>query len=118
LLEDDALPVLATCNFVYAMYPEGFRFPGFRRTSLPIKISTYIQAQRPIFAHTSADSGLAQLVEKEHVGHVCTRYHPDDIRTCVAKLLEMKISRENFEVARKELMGKEQIEQLRKALQG
>jgi hypothetical protein len=118
LLEDDALPVLATCNFVYAMYPEGFRFQGFRRTSLPIKISTYIQAQRPIFAHTPADSGLAQLVEKEHVGHVCTRYHPDDIRTCVAKLLEMKISRENFEAARKELMGREQIEQLRKALHG
>ncbi len=26
LLEGDAVPVLATCDFVYAMYPDGFRF--------------------------------------------------------------------------------------------
>jgi hypothetical protein len=41
------LSVPATCDFVYAMYPHGFRFQGFRRTGLPIKRSTHIQAQRP-----------------------------------------------------------------------
>ena len=29
LLEEEALPVLATCDFVYLMYPDGFRFKGF-----------------------------------------------------------------------------------------
>jgi hypothetical protein len=36
LTEPDALPLLANCNFLYAMYPDGFRFKGFRRISLPM----------------------------------------------------------------------------------
>lgn len=118
LLEENALPVLCTCNFVYAMYPRGFRFRGFRRTSLPIKISTYIQAQRPIFAHTPPDSGLAQLVGKYGVGQVCTSNRPDDIQKSVAEILTMKIGRDNFEAARRELMGAEQLQRLRLALRG
>jgi glycosyltransferase involved in cell wall biosynthesis len=118
LSEKDALPVLATCNFVYAMYPDGFRFRGFRRTSLPIKLSTYIQAQRLIFAHTPPDSGLAQLVEKHHLGVVCGSDREADIRASIQKLLELKVSQENFESVRRELMGMEQIQQLRNALSG
>jgi len=118
LLEKDALPVLATCDFVYAMYPGGFRFQGFRRTSLPIKLSTYIQAQRPIFAHTPRDSGLAELVEKYGVGKVCMRDRATEIQACIEEMLGMKIGRENFEAIRKGLMGSEQIQQLRQALRG
>jgi hypothetical protein len=117
LLEQDAFPVLARCDFVYAMYPPGFRFQGFRRTSLPIKLSTYIQAQRPIFAHTPPDSGLAQLVEKHRIGCVCTTSRPDDLRRRIEEILSTPIPRENFEAARQDLMGKEQIEQLKLALQ-
>ncbi len=116
LLEQDALPVLATCDFVYAMYPRGFRFRGFRRTSLPIKLSTYIQAQRPIFAHTPGDSGLAELVETYGVGKVCRRDHTTDIRACIEEILGMKIGHEHFEAIRKDLMGSNQIQQLHRAL--
>jgi hypothetical protein len=116
LLEQDALPVLATCDFVYAMYPHGYRFQDFRRTSLPIKLSTYIQAQRPIFAHTPADSGLAQLVSKHGVGTVCSSEHLPDIEKAIQTVLKATISRENFEAIRGDLMGPGQLQQLRRAL--
>jgi hypothetical protein len=117
LLEQEALPVLATCDFVYAMYPEGLRFQGFRRTSLPIKLSTYIQAQRPIFAHTPPDSGLAQLISKYRVGTVCSSQLESDILQALRTILDGKTSRENFEALRADLMGPRQLEELRCALQ-
>jgi hypothetical protein len=116
LLEEDALPVLARCDFVYAMYPDGFRFQGFRKTSLPIKLSTYIQAQRPIFAHTPADSGLAELISKHAVGVVCTSDREADIQKAIEEILNARIARENFESIRSDLMGPHQLEQLRAAL--
>jgi hypothetical protein len=118
LLEQDALPVLAACDFVYAMYPDGIRFRGFRRTSLPIKLSTYIQAQRPIFAHTPTDSGLADLVERFEVGRVCSSNKPQEIRQSVEAILQTRVPRERFEALRSELMGPRQLEQLRQALTG
>lgn len=117
LLEQDALPILATCDFVYAMYPGGFRFQGFRRTSLPIKLSTYIQAQRPIFAHTPPDSGLAQLITKYGVGTVCSSEREPDIQQALRTILSKNTSRENFEALRCDLMGPRQLQQLRYALQ-
>jgi hypothetical protein len=116
LLEKEALPVLATCDFVYAMYPGGFRYKRFRRTSLPIKLSTYIQAQRPIFAHTPGDSGLAQLVREYRLGKVCTSNRTTDILESIQEVLSMQIGQINFEAIRKDLMGSEQIQQLRNAL--
>jgi hypothetical protein len=116
LLEQDALPVLAKCDFVYAMYPEAFRFKGFRRTSLPIKLSTYIQAQRPIFAQTPLDSGLAQLIAKHAVGVVCSSDRESDIQIAIEQIVAAKTTRENFESIRSDIMGSHQLEQLRDAL--
>lgn len=116
LLERDALPVLATCDFVYAMYPNGFRFQGFRRTSLTVKLSTYIQAQRPIFAHTPPDSGLAQLVSKHHVGTICSNYSERAIEQAIQTLLQTKITTNNFEGLRLDLMGPNQLLLLKNAL--
>jgi hypothetical protein len=116
LLEQDALPVLAHCDFVYSMYPSGFRFQGFRRTSMPIKLSTYIQAQRPIFAHTPTDSGLAALISKHEVGVVCSSNDEPEIGRAIKTILDAKITRANFESIRNDLMSAEQLEQLRVAL--
>jgi hypothetical protein len=118
LLEEDALPVLATCDFVYAMYPDGFRFRDFRRTSLPIKLSTYIQAQRPIFAHTPPDSGLAQLIYKYGVGTVCSSHSEGAIQHAIHSILQAKMTRDHFEALRSDLMGPNQLLLLRNALTG
>lgn len=116
LPEQEALPILATCDFSYAMYPGGFRFRDFRRFSLPIKLSTYIQAQRPIFAHTPPDSGLAELVLKFNVGVVCSSNHLQSIRESLQALLGKSVEKRRFENLRADLMGCEQLEQLRRAL--
>jgi hypothetical protein len=118
LPEKDVLPVLASCDFVYVMYPEGFRFQGFRRTSLPIKLSTYIQAQRPIFAHTPPDSGLADVISKFGVGTVCSSQSEDAIQQAVKGILQTKVTRDHFEALRSELMGPDQLLLLRNALTG
>ena len=118
LLEKDALPILAACDFVYAMYPDGMRFRGFRRTSLPIKLSTYIQAQRPIFAHTPGDSGLARLVAQFKVGKVCSSNQDMIIQQAIQELLHSQIKSDNFEALRSDLMGPGQIRELRSALLG
>jgi hypothetical protein len=116
LAEADALPVLAGCHFLYAMYPPGFRFQAFRRTSLPIKLSTYIQAQRPIFAHTPPDSGLAQLVSKHRVGTLCSSNQESEILDKIQATLSMTVPRENFENIRQDIMGPQQVQLLRDAL--
>jgi hypothetical protein len=118
LNEDQAIQILASCDLVYAMYPPGTRFQCFRRTSLPMKMSTYIQAQRPIFAHTPPDSGLSQVVEQFRIGKVCSSENVEEIKTALHQLLDDTIEPGNFESARQQLMGKEQVDALRAALLG
>lgn len=116
LEERDALPILAKCDFLYAMYPEGPRFAGFRRMSLPMKLSTYVQAQRPIFAHTPDDSSLAQAVNRYGIGCVCTSNDRVELKNKIGTIRNSPVGRERFELLRSEMMGERQIQELRTAL--
>jgi glycosyltransferase involved in cell wall biosynthesis len=116
--ESAAIPLLTACDLLYAMYPPGRKYELFRKTSLPIKLSTYVQAQRPVFVHSPPDSGLARIVAAAGIGCVCSTLEEREIRGLVRKSLESSISRESFEHLRQELMGQEQIRQLRSALCG
>jgi hypothetical protein len=118
LTEENAIPILATCDLLYAMYPAGNKYQLFRRTSLPIKVSTYVQAQRPIFAHTPRDSTLACVVAKYRIGEISESEFEDDIASDIRILLEKSVPQENFERARSELMGSDQVRQLAAALRG
>jgi hypothetical protein len=114
--EEKAVVRLASCDFLYAMYPAGRRFQCFRQTSLPMKLSTYVQAQRPIFAHTPGDSGLAELIEKYGVGRVCSSYNEDAIQQAIHSMLQAKITRHHFEALRSDLMGPNHLLLLKNAL--
>jgi hypothetical protein len=114
--EEKAIVRLASCDFLYAMYPAGRRFQCFRQTSLPMKLSTYVQGQRPIFAHTPGDSGLAELIEKYGVGTVCSSYNEDAIQQAIQAILQAKITRHHFEALRSDLMGPNQLLLLKNAL--
>lgn len=116
LAEREAIAVLARCDFLYAMYPDGARFECFRRTSMPMKLSTYIQAQRPIFAHTPPDSGLAEVVDKFRIGNLCSSDKVEAIIEAISKLVDHVIEPKNFETARQDLMSRQQIDRLRAAL--
>ena len=114
--EEKAIALLASCDFLYAMYPAGRRFQCFRQTSLPMKLSTYIQAQRPIFAHTPSDSSLALIVGKYKIGTVCTSNDESELHNALQALLQKQIPRARFEEVRLDLMGPEPLQQLRAAL--
>lgn len=116
--EESAIPLLAACDLLYAMYPAGEMYELFRRTSLPVKVSTYIQAQRPIFAHTPPDSTLACVVRKYEIGQTCESQREHEIATEVRTLLETPLPRENYELARADLTGVSQVQQLGSALSG
>lgn len=118
LSEENAIPLLAACDFLYAMYPAGKKYQLFRCTSLPIKVSTYVQAQRPVFAHTPADSTLACVVTKYKIGAVCVAGIEDHIATNIRILLQHPVPRENFARAASDLMGSTQVQQLEAALCG
>jgi len=100
------------------MYPARGKYELFRRTSLPIKVSTYVQAQRPIFAHTPADSTLACVVTKYKLGAVCMAGIENDIAGDIRTLLRHPVPRENFVRAASDLMGSAQVQQLGAALRG
>ena len=118
LAESEAVPLLASCDLLYAMYPPGRKYELFRKTSLPIKISTYLQAQRPIFAHTPSDSNLACVVRQYNVG--CVEESLSEIRIAekIRSLLDRPVPPENYELARQDLMGATQVQQLGAALRG
>ena len=118
LREEQAVPLLAGCDFLYAMYPAGKKYELFRRTSLPIKVSTYVQSQRPIFAHTPPDSTLACVVRKHQLGITCDRVGEHQLTHDILKLLASPVPAQNFESARADLMGLSQIQQLDAALRG
>jgi hypothetical protein len=118
LSEEDAIPILAACDLLYAMYPAEKKYELFRRTSLPIKVSTYVQTRRPIFAHTPGDSTLACIVAKYKIGEVCEGQREDEIARDIRTLLDHSVPHENFERARRELMGSAQVQQLAAALRG
>ncbi|MFZ0676558.1 hypothetical protein [Candidatus Binatus sp.] len=117
LPEKAAIEELSKCNFLYSMYPDLPRFEVFRKTSQPMKLSTYIQAQRPIFAHTPEDSTLAAAVRKYRIGTVCPSSDRQGIEVALKAHLHLEeVPRERFEQARSELLGIAQVWALESAL--
>jgi hypothetical protein len=60
--EAEGVARLRDCFALYLNYPFGRRDAVLRQTSFPTKLSTYIQAARPILVHAPADSSTAPLV--------------------------------------------------------
>ena len=117
LPEKAAIEELSKCNFLYSMYPDTSRFEIFRRTSQPMKLSTYIQAQRPIFAHTPVDSTLAAAIRKYRIGAVCPFSDRQGIEVALKAFHQLEeVPRERFEQARTELLGIAQVKDLENTL--
>ncbi len=100
------------------MYLPGKRFELFRKASLPVRLSTYLQAQRPVFAHTPADSTLARIVGPFNVGKLRVSNQQYDIEQSTLELLNSPIPPANFESLRQQLMASAQVQQLQAALRG
>ena len=81
-----------------------------------MKLSTYVQVQRPIFAHTPSDSSLASIVGKYNLGAVCTTNEESELRHALHAVLQKEVPHACFEEVRLELMGPAPLQQLRAAL--
>jgi hypothetical protein len=114
--EEDAIKELARCDFVYAAYPFENSMQVFRQTSFPTKLSTYAQSQRPIFAHTPADSTLADAVTRFQVGLVCAHQGVDAIAKHIEMIQARKICSEDFEVFREKVFGIDNVRRLENLL--
>ena len=57
-----AVALLRGCFLLYLNYPFGRRDAVLRQTSFPTKLSTYIQASRPLLLHVPPDSSVMPLV--------------------------------------------------------
>jgi hypothetical protein len=60
--EAAAIPLLRDCFALYLNYPFGRRDAVLRRASFPTKLSSYVQAARPLLIHAPADSSTTPLV--------------------------------------------------------
>lgn len=116
LTETAAIEQLFGCNFVYAMYPFSRSSTVFRQTSLATKMTTYIQVQRPIFAHTPSDSSLATLVNNYQMGVICDRLDTSHLITAIEQLCKYKVNPQSFENARAALFGYDNVTKLEKCL--
>jgi hypothetical protein len=110
--EEDAIKELDRCDFVYAAYPFENSMQVFRQTSFPTKLSTYAQSQRPIFAHTPADSTLAGAVTRFQVGIVCSQPGVEAIANHIEIIQDRKIPSEDFAVFREKVFGVHNVRRL------
>lgn len=117
LSEDDAISVLSKCDFLYCMYPQGKKSAIFRQTSQPIKLTTYLMTQRPIFAHTPSDSTLANIISRYGIGQICSSSEGSQLDTAITNIVRRVIPKSAFEVARDEMFGFSQITSLKQLLQ-
>ncbi|WP_026734487.1 glycosyltransferase [Fischerella sp. PCC 9605] len=112
LTENEAIAKLAQCHFMYAMYPFDNAFAIFRQTSLPTKVTTYIQVQRPILAHTPTDSSLAEIVNTHRLGITTEALSVADLTEAIARICEYKLSDRAFELAHNGLFGMENVNRM------
>lgn len=96
---------LSQCDFLYAMYPFSQSAELFRRTSVQQKVTVYLQAQRPIFAHTPTDSSLATAVNHYKLGVVCSSNIPAEIQQAIENLRAKSIHNHDYADAREKMYG-------------
>jgi hypothetical protein len=89
LSEDKAIIELTKCNFVYCMYPQISKLRIFSKTSLPTKLTSYVQACRPIFGHGPSDSTLAEFLKNTDTGVMWTS---NDLKNGLDLIEELRIS--------------------------
>lgn len=116
LPESQVIPQLAQCTFVYAMYPMDKRSNLFSRTSMPTKLSSYIQAGRPILGHGPADSSLAEFLHSTNTGVLWENIDKTDGLNAIVKLLRLEVDQCCWEFARGRYYGEANLATMRKVL--
>jgi hypothetical protein len=91
---------LARCHFLYAMYPFRPSLRIFTQTSLPTKLSTYVQAQRPILGHGPEASTLAAFLRDTQTGVMWNNTKAHDGVQSITFATRQTVDRRRWEEAR------------------
>lgn len=110
LPEEKVLPELARCEFVYAMYPMSKALSGFSNTSLPTKLTSYVQAGRPVFGHCPDESTLAEFLKTTGLGVLWDTGNRESGLRALADIFTMAPDGKQFEKARQQYFGEATLE--------
>lgn len=110
LAEDKVIPELAKCSFVYCMYPLSTALRLFSKTSLPTKLSSYLQAARPIFGHGPGDSTLAEFLSTTALGSMWATGKKEDGMAAFQQLDKMPLTDQHWQQARLKYFGESNLE--------
>lgn len=116
LPEEKVIPQLAKCHFVYCMYPLSKALHVFSQTSLPTKLSSYLQAARPIFGHGPADSTLAEFLGTTKLGAIWSAADKQKGFELLEAISSLRPSRADWQKARKQYFGEMNLEVMNKVL--
>lgn len=114
LPEELAIEELVKCDFVYSMYPFSKRLRIFSKTSLPTKLSTYVQCCRPIFAHGPAESTLAAFIQDTGTGVMWTSADKQAGFRLLETVTGSAPGSIDWEGARRQFFGEKNLETLKK----
>lgn len=115
LPEEKAILELAKCDFVYSMYPNAEALRIFSKTSLPTKLSSYVQACRPIFGHGTIDSSLAEFLSRSSTGVLWSDNNKKNGMAIIDGILSDSINTEKWQEARAHYFGEKNLDVIRRA---
>lgn len=115
--EKDIITILSSFSFVYAMYPMNPKMKIFSQTSLPTKLSTYVQCGVPIYAQAPSNSTLSYFINETATGVV---WNDDNIQnglTLLEKIISLEIDCNSFVNARNAFFGESNLTVMRSYFQ-
>ena len=114
--EAEVVRELARCHFVYAMYPFRRALKRFVTTSLPTKLSTYVQAQRPILGHGPEMSTLTTFLSRTGTGGLWTDMAREKGERAIGVVLDLNLDAERWKLAYDLYYGKANSAKMLKVL--
>lgn len=116
LPEDKALQELSQCAFVYAMYPFSSALKIFGQTSLPTKLTSYLQAGRPILGHGPAESTLASFIKQTGTGAMWASGTKEEGFAALESLSKIDFDAVKWQQAREQYFGERNLKVISKLL--
>lgn len=107
---------LQQCSFAYSMYSFSSRHRIFRETSLPTKISTYLMAGRPIFAHCPEGSSMLHLMSRFNLGVSASSIDETLLAQAIRRILDFRLDPAEVRQAAEFYCGASNLTNLRKNL--
>ncbi len=110
--EEEAVSWLEQCRFVYSMYSFDQRYRIFRRTSQPTKMSTYLMAARPIFAHCPPDSSIVPMMSQFRLGVCVPSVAVNELVEGIRRILEFRLDADDRRRAIEHHCGRRNLDYL------